>query len=60
MESIVVALGTGKMDEKGKKVPFEFKEGDCVLISRYGGTDIKSNSKEYKIVNAEDVLAVIE
>jgi chaperonin GroES len=60
LESIVVTLGTGKTDEHGKKVPFEVKKGDRVLVSRYGGTEIKSNGKEYKIVNAEDVLAVIE
>ena len=60
MESIVVALGTGKTDDNGKKIAFEFKKGDRVLISRYGGTEIKSNGKDYKIINAEDVLAVIE
>src|SRR3954454_958036 len=60
MESIVVALGTGKSDDHGKKIAFEFKKGDRVLVSRYGGTEIKSNGKDYKIVNAEDVLAVIE
>jgi len=60
MESIVVALGTGKTDDNGKKIAFECKKGDRVLVSRYGGTEIKSDGKEYKIVNAEDVLAVIE
>src|SRR5688572_24310698 len=60
MESIVVAVGTGKIDENGKKVPFEVKKGDRVLVSRYGGTEIKSDGKEYKILNAEDILAVIE
>src|SRR5438270_12335146 len=60
MESIVVAVGTGKTDDHGKKVPFEIKKGDRVLVSKYGGTDIKSNGKEYKIVNTDDVLAVIE
>ena len=60
MESIVVAVGTGKTDESGKKVAFEMKKGDRVLVSKYGGTDIKSNGKEYKIVNTDDVLAVIE
>src|SRR6476620_984802 len=60
MESIVVALGTGKTDDNGKKIAFEFKKGDRVLISRYGGTEIKYNGKDYKIINAEDVLAVIE
>ena len=60
MESMVVALGPGKTDENGKKVPFEFKKGDRVLISRYGGTEIKSNGKEYRIISGDDVLAVIE
>ena len=60
MESMVVALGTGKTDENGKKVPFEFKKGDRVLISRCGGTEIKSNGKEYRIISGNDVLAVIE
>ena len=59
MESIVVALGTGKTDENGKKVAFEVKKGDRVLVSKYGGTEIKLDGKEYKILNAEDILAVI-
>ncbi len=42
MEGIVVALGTGKTDDNGKKVPFEVKKGDRVLVSKYGGTEIKT------------------
>ena len=49
MEGIVVALGTGKTDDNGKKVPFEVKKGDRVLVSKYGGTEIKLDGKEYKI-----------
>ena len=60
MESLVVALGTGKTDDNGKKVPFEIKKGDRVLVSKYGGTEIKLDGKEYKILNSDDVLAVIE
>ena len=60
MESLVVALGTGKVDDNGKKVPFEIKKGDRVLVSKYGGTEIKLDGREYKILNADDVLAVIE
>src|SRR4026207_569200 len=52
MESLVVALGTGKTDDKGKKVPFEIKKGDRVLVGKYGGTEIKLNGKEYKILNS--------
>jgi chaperonin GroES len=60
MESLVVALGTGKTDDDGKKVAFEIKKGDRVLVSRYGGTEIKLDGREYKILNSEDILAVIE
>ena len=50
MESVVVALGTCKTDDNGKKVPFEVKKGDRVLVSKYGGTEIKLDGKEYKIL----------
>ena len=60
MESRVVALGTGKTDEDGMKVPFELKKGDRVLVTKYGGTEIKLEGKDYKILSSEDILAVIE
>ena len=59
-EAVIVALGTGKTDDDGKKVTFEVKKGDRVLISRYGGTEIKLDNKEYKILNSDDLLAVLE
>jgi len=59
-EGIIVALGTGKTDDDGKKVPFEVKKGDRVLVSKYGGTEIKLDGREYKILNSDDILAVIE
>lgn len=59
-EGVIVALGTGKTDDDGKKIPFEVKKGDRVLISKYGGTEIKLDGKEYKILNSDDILAVIE
>ena len=59
-EGLIVALGTGKTDDNGKKVPFEVKKGDRVLISKYGGTEIKLDGKEYKILNSDDILAVID
>lgn len=59
-ESVIVALGTGKKDEDGNKVPFEVKKGDRVLVSKYGGTEVKLDGKEYKILNSDDILAVIE
>lgn len=60
IESVVVALGTGKTDENGKKSAFEVKVGDRVLTSKYGGTDIKIDGKEYKILSSDDILAVLE
>ena len=60
MESLVVALGSGKTDDNGKKVPFELKKGDLVLVNKYGGTEIKLAGKDYKILKSDDVLAVIE
>jgi len=59
-EGIVRALGTGKTDDDGKKIPFEVKVGDRVLVSKYGGTEVKLNDKDYKILNSDDILAVIE
>ena len=55
----VIALGTGKNDDKGKKIPFDVKVGDIVLTSRYGGTEVKVDDKEYKVVNQDDILAVV-
>jgi chaperonin GroES len=60
MESLVVAVGTGKTNDDGKKIHLEVKKGDRVLVSKYGGTEIKVNGKEYKIFNGDDILAVIE
>ena len=59
-EGLVRALGTGKTDDDGKKLPFEVKVGDRVLVSKYGGTEIKLDGKEFKILNSDDILGVIE
>lgn len=59
LESEVIAIGTGKTDDNGKKIAFDVKVGDIVLTSKYGGTEIKHNDVEYKIVSADDILAVI-
>lgn len=59
-EGVIVALGTGKTDDQGKKVAFEVKKGDRVLISKYGGTEIKLEGKEYKLLNSDDILAILE
>ena len=58
-EGKVVAVGTGKLDESGKKIPFNVKPGDIVLMPKYGGTEVKVNGKEYQIMREDDILAVI-
>ena len=63
MEAVIVALGTGKTKDDGSKVAFEVKVGDRILISKYAGTDvpgIKVDGKQYKILNSDDILAIIE
>src|SRR5215469_5803050 len=59
-EGIVKVLGTGKVNDEGKKVPFEVKVGDRVLVYKYGGTEIKIDGKEYKILSSDDILAILE
>ncbi len=56
----VVALGTGKTDDDGKKVPFEVKVNDIVLTSKYGGTEVKYDGEEYKILSSSDILAIVK
>ena len=59
-EGKVIALGTGKKDDEGKDIPFHVKKGDRVLISKYGGTEIKVDEKDYLIMREDDILAVLE
>ncbi len=56
----VLAVGSGKTLEHGSKEEMEVKEGDIVLYTKYGGTDIKINDQEYKILSARDILAILE
>ena len=59
-EGVVVAVGPGRFDEKGDRVPVDVKEGDKVIYSKYGGTEIKYEGKDYLILSSRDVLAVID
>ena len=56
----VVAVGEGKMNEKGEREPMDVKVGDVVLFAKYSGTDVKVDDVEYKIISVKDALAVIE
>ena len=59
-EGVVRAVGPGKLDDDGKRISIEVKEGDRVLITKYGGTEVKLNGKELKILHSDDILAVVE
>ncbi len=59
-EAKIIAVGAGKKDENGKLIPIEdVKVGDIVLTSKYGGTEVKYDDKEYKILNVSDILAIL-
>ncbi len=58
-EGKVIAVGTGKLDDNGKKIPFNVKKDDIVLMPKYGGTEVKVDGKEYQIMREDDILAVI-
>ena len=59
-EGIVRAVGTGKRDDGDRAIPMEVNEGDRVLITKYGGTEVKLDGKEFKILRNDDLLAIIE
>ncbi|HXG60577.1 MAG TPA: co-chaperone GroES [Planctomycetota bacterium] len=56
----VVAVGSGKVLPNGRVVPLSVKEGDKVLYSKYAGSEVKIDGKEYKIVTESEILAVLE
>ena len=58
-EGEVVAVGPGRLDDKGKRVPVELKAGDRVLFSKYGGTDVKLDGEDYLIMREDDILGVL-
>jgi chaperonin GroES len=59
-EGKVLAVGPGRFDDKGARVPVDVQVGDVVLYSKYGGTEVKYSGQEYLVLSARDVLAVIE
>lgn len=58
-EAKVIALGTGKKDDVGKTTPFEVKVGDMVLLSPYGGSEVKLDGQKFKLVREDDILGII-
>jgi len=59
-EGRIVSVGTGRVDEKGNRIPLEVKEGDRVIFSKYAGTEVKYGEKEYLILRESDILAIVE
>ncbi|THB77088.1 MAG: co-chaperone GroES [Desulfobulbaceae bacterium] len=59
-EGKVVAVGPGKLSDSGERVALQVKEGDVVLFSKYGGTDVKLDGENYLIMREDDVLGVLE
>ncbi|MCP5536225.1 MAG: co-chaperone GroES [Akkermansiaceae bacterium] len=58
-EAEVVSLGTGGKDDDGKVIEFSVKVGDTVLISKYGGTDVKVDGEDMLIISESDILGII-
>jgi chaperonin GroES len=58
-EGEVVAVGPGKTNDKGERVAPQVKEGDRVLFSKYGGTDVKLDGEDYLIMREDDILGII-
>ena len=59
LEGEVIAVGPGRTNEEGKRIPLEVKKGDRVLIGKYSGTDVKLEGTEYVILREDDVLAIV-
>ena len=56
----VIAVGPGKVLDNGERSPMEVKEGDTVIYSKYAGTEVKIDDKEYLILSQRDILAIVE
>ena len=59
-EGKVIAAGTGKINEDGKRIPLDVKAGDRILFGKYSGSEVKVEDEEYLILREEDVLGIIE
>lgn len=59
-EAVVIAVGPGRLDDSGNRVPVDVKEGDTVVFSKYGGTELKYQGEEFLLLSQRDILAVIE
>ena len=59
MEGKVIAVGAGRLDDEGKRIPMEVKAGDRILFGKYAGTEIKIDNEEHIILKEDEVLGII-
>ena len=59
-EGKVIAVGSGKVGDNGKKIPLDVKAGDKILFGKYSGSEVKIDDKEYLIMREEDILAILD
>ncbi len=59
-EGKVIAAGPGRFDDEGKRIPMDVKEGDIVVFSKYGGTEVRYDGQDYLLLNSRDILAIVE
>lgn len=56
----VIAVGSGRRDDKGNKIALEVKKGDIILFGKYAGTEVKIDDRDYLIIREDDILGIIE
>lgn len=56
----VVAVGEGKLDDNGQRVPLDFSQGDVIVFAKYSGTEISLEGDDYMILDADDILGIVE
>lgn len=56
----VIAVGPGRLDEKGSRMPMDVKKGDRILFAKYAGTEVKLDGEEYLLLSEKDVLGIVE
>jgi chaperonin GroES len=56
----VVAVGEGKLDKDGQRVPVEVDQGDVIVFAKYSGTEISLDGEDYMILDADDILGIVE
>lgn len=58
--AVVIAVGSGKRDKSGALIPFPVKAGDKILMDKYSGTEVTVDGEDFVIINADDIVAIVE